>query len=36
VDTISEGMDMNRKEFMKMCGMETDEDYGVVMPVIKR
>lgn len=36
VDMISEGMDMNWKEFMKMLGMETDEDFGVVMPAIKR
>jgi hypothetical protein len=36
VDTISEGMDLNRKDFMAMVGMETDEDYGVMLPSAKR
>jgi len=32
IDMVSESMDMNRKEFMKLVGIETDEDNGVILP----
>ena len=29
IDMILESVDMNKKEFIKSLGLETDEDYGV-------
>ena len=33
VDTISESAEMNRREFMKKVGVETDEENRVVCPL---
>jgi len=33
IDTISESVDMNRKEFSKKVGIETDEENKVVCPI---
>jgi hypothetical protein len=33
IDVISESCDMNRKEFAKKVGIETDEACNVVCPV---
>lgn len=33
VDAISESMDMNKKDFIKKVGLETDEDNKVVCPL---
>ncbi|TNV77411.1 hypothetical protein FGO68_gene16095 [Halteria grandinella] len=33
VDQVSESVDMNRKEFIKKLGLETDEEYKVVCPL---
>lgn len=33
IDQVSESVDMNRKEFIKKLGLETDEDNKVVCPI---
>ena len=33
IDNISESVDMNRKEFIKKVGVETDEENKVVCPL---
>jgi len=33
VDQVSESVDMNRKDFMKKLGLETDEEHKVVCPI---
>lgn len=33
VDSISESVEMNRKEFIKKVGIETDEENRVVCPL---
>ena len=33
VDALSESMDMNKKEFIKKVGIETDEENRVVCPL---
>ena len=33
VNTISESMEMNRKDFIKKVGLDTDEEYKVVCPL---
>jgi 26S proteasome regulatory subunit (ATPase 3-interacting protein) len=36
VDMLGEGMDMGRKELFEKIGLETDEEYGVTVPVAKK
>jgi hypothetical protein len=33
IDQVSESVDMNRKDFIKKLGIETDEEYKVVCPL---
>jgi hypothetical protein len=33
IDQVSESVDMNRKDFVKKLGIETDEDCKVTCPV---
>jgi len=33
INQIAESVDMNRKEFSKKVGIETDEEYKVVCPL---
>ena len=33
MDQISESVDMNRKDFIKKIGIETDEEFKVVCPI---
>jgi hypothetical protein len=33
VNTISESMEMNRKDFIKKVGLDTDEENKVVCPL---
>lgn len=33
VNVISESMEMNRKDFIKKLGLETDEEFKVVCPL---
>ena len=33
IDQISESVDMNRRDFIKKLGIETDEEYKVVCPI---
>jgi hypothetical protein len=35
VDTITEAIEMNTKEFRRGCGIETDEDYKVDLASFK-
>ena len=33
IDQVSESVDMNRKDFVKKLGIETDEDIKLTCPV---
>jgi hypothetical protein len=33
MDQISESVEMNRKDFIKKIGIETDEEFKVVCPI---
>jgi len=33
IDQVSESVDMNRKDFIKKLGIETDEDFKVTCPL---
>jgi hypothetical protein len=33
VDQVSESVDMNRKDFIKKLGLDTDEENKVVCPI---